>query len=141
MALDLTSLRKAVTALGDVLDRCEDEAVTSGLDPVTRNALRAGAIQHFEFTFELCWKFMQRWLRHNAESEEAARPRTRKDLFRMAARWGLIDDPIPWFRYAEARNLTSHTYNEDEAARVYAVARSFLGDARALLARLEQAND
>ena len=61
MALDLSSLRKAVTALGQTLERCEDDALLARLDEVTRNALRAGAIQHFEFTFELCWKFIQRW--------------------------------------------------------------------------------
>lgn len=141
MSLDLTSLRKGVHALGQVLERCEDDALVSGLDPVTRNALRAGAIQHFEFTFELCWKFIQRWIRRNRGPEDADFPRSRNELFRLAARYRLIPDPTPWFGYAEARNLTSHPYNDDEAARVYGVTRRFLADARILLARLEAAND
>jgi nucleotidyltransferase substrate binding protein (TIGR01987 family) len=141
VTLDLSSLRKAVNALGQVLERCEDEALTSSLDPITRNALRAGAIQHFEFTFELCWKFMQRWIRLNRGPGDADLPRTRKELFRLAARHDLVDDPTSWFAYAEARNLTSHTYNDEEAARVYQVTQRFLADAKTLLNRLEAAND
>lgn len=141
MPLDLTSLRKAVSALEQALLRCENEALLAGLDEVTRNVLRAGVIQHFEFTFELSWKFIQRWIRLNRTPEDADFPRTRKELFRLAARAGLIEDPAPWFVYAEARNLTSHTYNDEEAARVYDVARRFAGDARHLLSRMEAAND
>ena len=141
MALDLSSLRKAVTALGQTLERCEDDALLARLDEVTRNALRAGAIQHFEFTFELCWKFIQRWLRANLSPEEAEFPRTRKELFRVAARHGLVADPLPWFEYAEARNLTSHTYDDDQAARVYEIAGRFFADARGLLGQLDARND
>ncbi|MHB8765813.1 MAG: HI0074 family nucleotidyltransferase substrate-binding subunit [Deferrisomatales bacterium] len=141
MPLDLSSLRKAVEALDATLDRCQDDALLAGLDAVTRNALRAGAIQHFEFTFELCWKFVQRWLRENGAPEDADHPRTRKELFRLAARRGLVADPLPWFAYGDARNLTAHTYNEDQAAAVYETTRQFAIDARSLLQRLEAAND
>jgi nucleotidyltransferase substrate binding protein (TIGR01987 family) len=95
MPLDLTSLEKAVNALRAVLARAEDRTLMSGLDETTRQAIRSGVIQHFEFTFELCWKFMQRWLRENSIPEDADLPRTRKDLFRHAARLGLIEDPVP----------------------------------------------
>lgn len=141
MPLDLGGLRRATEALSATLERCEDDALMAGLDHVTRNAIRAGAIQHFEFTFELCWKSIQRWLRENATPEDAEHPRTRRELFRLAARHGLIQDPTPWFAYADARNLTSHTYNEDQAAAVYAAARRFAADAAALLRRLEAARD
>ena len=73
----------------------------SSLDEVTQYAIRAGVIQHFEFTYELSWKFIQRWLRLNASAEDAE-PLTRRELFRTAARYGLIGDPQPWFRYSEA---------------------------------------
>ena len=141
MSLDFSNLRRAVEALCATIERCQDDALLASLDTVTRNALRAGAIQHFEFTFELCWKFMQRWLRENATPEDADHPRTRRELFRLAARHGLIDDPVPWFEYGDARNLTSHTYNEDQAAAVYATVERFAVDAKSLLGRLEAAND
>ena len=138
--LDLQSLRLALAAMEAALLRTEDPAVTEPLDEVTRSTLRAGVIQHFEFTFELCWKFMQRWLRTNATPEEADLPRTRKDLFRAAARHGLISEPLHWFEYAEARNITSHAYDIAKAAKVYAIARRFAPDARELLEQLDARN-
>ena len=68
MALELESLKKAIGALGDVLDREHDQDLMASLDTVTQNGLKAGAIQHFEFTYELCWKFMKRWLEANVGS-------------------------------------------------------------------------
>lgn len=103
--------------------------------------IRAGVIQNFEFTYELCWKFMQRWLKDNQNREEAGLPRTRKELFRMAARYELIKDPLPWFEYGDARNLTAHTYNEDKAEIVFKQAVQFVDDARYLLEQLERLND
>ncbi len=110
------------------------------LDEGTRDVIRAGVIQNFEFTFELCWKFIRRWMRING-TPEGAEPRTRKDLFRMAARSELIQDPGPWFAYAEARNITSHTYDKKKADSVYQVAVSFVKDARLLFEQLRVTND
>lgn len=111
------------------------------MNEITQTAIRAGVIQHFEFTYELCWKFIQRWIRMNKTPEDADCARTRKELFRMAARYGLIADPTPWFAYGEARNITSHTYNEETAEAVYEAALQFVADAKYLLAQLEKFND
>jgi len=141
MILDLESLRKALNSFEALVAKTSDGAFMSGLDDVTRFGLKAGVIQNFEFTYELCWKFLQRWIRANVSPEDSDHPRTRKDLFRMAARYGLIDDPDPWFVYGDARNLTSHTYSESIAEEVYAIALKFIKDAGVLLNRLEKAND
>jgi len=141
MNLDLHSLRKAVTAMQQILERSEDSTLMAGLDEITRKAIRSGAIQHFECTFDRAWKFMQRWIRNNLAPEEADYPRTRKDLFRIAAQNGLIADPAPWFGYAEARNITSHTYDQTQADPIYRTAQRFIEDARYLLDQLERRND
>ena len=106
-----------------------------------RDTVRAGVIQNFEVAYESSWKFIQRWLRENGPPQDADSPRTRKDLFRMAAKAGLLDDPIPWFRFGEARNLTSHTYDEAQARECFEVAITFSPYAGQLLARLESRND
>ena len=139
MALDLSSLEKAI----DALQRSVNAAQTDpdSLNEDIREAVRAGVIQNFEVAYELSWKFVQRWIRENRTPEDAEHPRTRKDLFRLAARYGLVGDPEPWFVYGDARNLTSHTYNEARAVSVYETAKDFLGDAKYLLERLKAAND
>jgi len=139
MTLELDSLRKAVDALSRSLLASDAAMATLGDD--LRDTIRAGVIQHFEMAYEQCWKFMQRWLRENVSPEAADFPRTRKELFRMAARQGLISDPAPWFTFGDARNLTSHTYDEAQAVTVYEAARLFLPHAQELLDRLEERND
>ena len=84
---------------------------------------------------------LQRWIKNNISPEEAEHPRTRKELFRIAARKGLIQDPTAWFEYAEARNMTSHTYDENNALSVFETAKKFLPDAELLLSKLGELND
>lgn len=140
MPLDLTSLQKAVTALEEVLAQSDDEPFMAGLNRVARNAIKSGVIQHFEFTYELCWKFMKRWIEMNV-SPGMADGVTRRELFRLAAEQRLIGDVEQWMRYHDARNLTSHTYEPAVAEEVYTVAQGFAVDARGLLTALECRRD
>ncbi len=139
MALDLTSLHLALEALARSVETAERLGGCG--DAALLETVRAGVIQQFEVAYELSWKFLQRWLRENAAAEEADFPRTRKELFRAAARFGLIDDPLPWFGFGEARNRTAHTYDGETALDVFGEAARFLPKGRDLLTRLSQRND
>jgi len=108
MPLNLESLRKSI----DVLERSL-HAVHSHMDTFSddlKETIRAGVIQNFEVAYEQCWKMIQRWLKENINAEEAEFPTTRKELFRMAASYGLISDPLTWFVYCDTRNLSLDTY-------------------------------
>jgi len=141
MKLELTSLRKAVESLERTLNVANDRDFIAELNPDQIDAIKAGVIQNFEVAYELCWKYIQRWLRQNISPADAEYPRTRKEFFRMAARYGLIDDPLAWFTYGDARNLSSHIYDEQKAETVYQTALRFITDAKFLLERLEERND
>ncbi|MCE5319392.1 MAG: nucleotidyltransferase substrate binding protein [Parachlamydia sp.] len=69
-----------------------------------------GAVQAFKFTYELAWKTMKRILKKRGVEVQAPR-----DTFREAARNKLISNPEQWFIFLEKRNLTSHTYKEENA--------------------------
>jgi nucleotidyltransferase substrate binding protein (TIGR01987 family) len=140
MPLDLSSLRKGLSSLRTALQVAAAEKM-SAFDKATQEVIKAGVIQNFEFTYELCWKFIQRWLKENHPGEDADLPRSRRELFRMAARHGLIDDPAPWFNYGDARNMTAHVYDERRAQIVYDAALRFINEAEALLKCLEANND
>ncbi|MCM2257813.1 MAG: nucleotidyltransferase substrate binding protein [Vicinamibacteria bacterium] len=140
MPLELDSFRSAVSALHAALAKSEDDRFMATLDDVARGLIQAGVIQHFEFTYELCWKFTRRWLEHNL-SPGVADGVSRRELFRLAAESRLITDVEQWLRYHEARNLTSHTYDPPVAERVYQTARSFAADAQKLLEAIEARND
>ncbi len=104
-----------------------------------REVIEAGVIQNFESTYELCWKFMVRWISQEISPEEAS-PRTKRDIFRTAARYGLIRDPKPWFRFAEACNMTSHAYDRKKAEVVLTIAGEFLSDAIDFYREIEAVN-
>ncbi|MCX8049212.1 MAG: nucleotidyltransferase substrate binding protein [Methylohalobius sp.] len=140
MLLDLESLQKAVAGLKSVLAKSDDTTFMNSLDEVAQNAIKAGVIQYFEFTYELCWKFMKRWLEMNI-SPMVADGVSRRQLFRLAAEHRLIADVDRWMRYHAARNETSHTYNPEISERVYKAAHDFARDAEDLLKALEARND
>ena len=140
MPLELDSLMKAVAALNAVLAKSNDAEIMRRLDEITQNAIKSGAIQHFEFTYELCWKFIKRWLEMNI-SPTAADGVTRRELFRLAAENRLIVDVDQWMRHHDARNQTSHTYDPAVAESVYSAAHDFARDAQRLLEALEARND
>ena len=68
---------------------------------------KAGAIQAFEFCYELSWKTMKHFL--EKRGLEVGSP---KDTFRKAALEKLIPNPEVWFDFQKYRNLTVHTYNK-----------------------------
>lgn len=69
---------------------------------------KSGAIQAFEFCFELSWKTLKKVLAF--KRLQVANPR---DTFREAAANYYIIDLELWFIFIEYRNLTSHAYNQD----------------------------
>lgn len=101
-----------------------------------RNELeRDGVIQRFEYTFELCWKSIRRYLIFLGRADVSGSPRP---LFRDALEEHLIPDIDPWFTYLEARNATVHIYNRDQAEKVFKAIEGFSADAEALLHALRQ---
>jgi nucleotidyltransferase substrate binding protein (TIGR01987 family) len=139
MKLDLSSLRKAVGSLEKTAKVAADAGFTGGLTDDQRDAVRAGLILNFEFTYELCWKFMKRWLEANLGSANVEGV-TRRELFRLAAESKLIFDVDKWMEYHDARNETSHTYDEETAEDVSETAGRFLRDAQSFLKAMESRN-
>lgn len=140
MTLDLSSLQKAVEALDNSISSYETNRNNDSLSANDKETLKSGVIQNFEVVYELCWKFMKRWIEKNAAGE-IADGFTMKKLFRIASEHRLLEDVERWFDYYEARNLTSHTYDASNAEKAFEAAMKFIHDAKALLRVLEERND
>ena len=121
--LILTPFHKAVESLEEVIAQPKNEFI------------RDATIQRFEYTYELAWKMVKRHLDWRGFGDTASL--SKRDLWREAAKIGLIDDAEKWFEYHQARNETSHTYDENTAEEVCAAALKFAPDARRLLIALE----
>jgi nucleotidyltransferase substrate binding protein (TIGR01987 family) len=137
MVLDLSSLRDALAALKASLRYLASDLAA---DPGLRDQFRAAAIQAFEFTYELSFKFMKRQLTQIVAVPSAVDEMTFMQVARAAAEAGLIADVTRFFEYREARNITSHSYDRVKAERIVAQLDRFAEDVSYLLARLEARN-
>jgi nucleotidyltransferase substrate binding protein (TIGR01987 family) len=118
MALSLSELEKAVQRLAEALAQPKNEFI------------RDSVIQRFEFTVELSWKIARKVLGLTSTAP--------KVVLREMAQAGVILDPELWFGLLEARNLTSHSYNEEIAERIYQVASGAMPEFQSLLKALKR---
>ena len=72
------------------------------------------AIQRFEFTVELAWKTVQKFLRG-----QDIVCRSPKECVKEAFKFGLVVDDPRWVKMFDDRNLTVHTYDEKTAEEIY----------------------
>ncbi len=93
---------------------------------------KLAATQAFEFCYELAWKTIKKLF-----ESEGFPIGTPKIAFRKAASEGLISSPEIWFTFQEARNLTSHTYEQETLDEVVAVFKPFSLELDLLIKNLE----
>ncbi len=75
---------------------------------------KAGVIQYFEITFELAWKLLKDYLGYLGYDVKSPR-----DSIKRAFNLELISNGEQWLNALVDRNLTVHTYNQDEADAIY----------------------
>ncbi|MBF0110065.1 MAG: nucleotidyltransferase substrate binding protein [Magnetococcales bacterium] len=69
---------------------------------------KEGAIQRFEFAFELAWKTLKDYLESQGVVIKEATPRK---VLKEAFSVGILDDAQVWMDILHHRNLLSHTYD------------------------------
>jgi nucleotidyltransferase substrate binding protein (TIGR01987 family) len=134
---NITGLKNAVASLERALRILLKKEQDKSTEPDEMELLHAGLVQNFEFTYELGWKHMKRWLEFNIGRDSAAGI-TRNELFRLAAENLLIADVEKWMDFHKARNSAAHEYSGMIAENVYEKVREFLPYAKDLLSRLEE---
>jgi nucleotidyltransferase substrate binding protein (TIGR01987 family) len=105
--LQRENFEKALRRLHEALAQPEDSFV------------RDSIVQRFEFTFEMAWKTLYRFLRDKGENVAAKA----WDVLPVAFESRLISDAEAWERLREYRNDTSHEYDEARAALIVAYIR------------------
>ena len=140
MKLDLTALQRASASLSEAVTNACDTSFMNTINESQQKLIIAGVIQNFEFTYELSWKFIKRWLSENVGSTYVDGV-SRRELFRLAAEHQLIDDVDEWMFYHTARNQTSHSYDEHTALEIFDAANPFAHLAIQLLDKLKARND
>lgn len=128
----------SVEELGKAIARLEESLAAYGQTP--ENLMyRDSVIKRFEFTFEVAQsvlrKFVSAYSVHLKDREHMTFP----TLIRTASQDGVLREGYDvWHGFREARNRTSHTYNEDQALAVLKIVPPFLSEVRFLHERLRE---
>lgn len=117
----LAALKKATSAF---------EAAVN--PPPANDRERDGAIQRFEFTFELAWKTGKKVLKSLGIEETSPR-----EVIRELATQRLISSAEIWILFLNLRNISSHIYNESQANEVFEKSKTLLPEVKLLLQNIE----
>jgi nucleotidyltransferase substrate binding protein (TIGR01987 family) len=133
-ALDLSALGTAIAQLRTGL---------ATLESAPDNLLyRDGVIQRFEFTYGLCHRMLLRFLEATSAAPEEVDQMSFATLVRTGNERGLLRSDWDWWKAVrEARNITSHTYDQATAEQVMRAIPDFLLEAEFLYEQLQQRGD
>ena len=135
MSIDFSSLANAISQLEKSIMFARSDMAQQ--DDELFEQLRNSVIQCFEFTYELSWKMLRRYLEETAATPEEIETSTFQNLIRRGNEKGLLrSDWLRWKIYRQARTDSSHTYDVDKAEAVYEIAPDFLDEARYLYHQL-----
>ncbi len=136
MALDISSYKRAIAQLEAYFQLAESDV--AGTDDTHSRALRAGAIQAFEYTYELAIKTLRRYLEEVDASPGVIQAMSFNELIRKGYEEDLLQAELSeWQQFRKSRGTTSHGYDEDKAQFVYENIPAFLAEAQFLRNELE----
>jgi nucleotidyltransferase substrate binding protein (TIGR01987 family) len=115
-------LEKALLQLGKALDETES--------PIVRDA----CLRRFKLSYELLWKTLKIFL----EEIHGVRAVSPRQVFKEAFALSIIDEELTFVEMIESRNTLSHTYNEEQAAKIYVKCAAYLKAMKSVLAQLNK---
>jgi len=140
MSIDTAFLRRCIRTL----ELAREELGKRGEgDDVFYDIFRAACVKEFELVLEQSGKLLRKRLAAFFASNRQADRLPFKDLFRHAAKHGLLDTETVerWLHYRDNRNDTAHDYGEDFAETTLRLLPAFVADAKALADMIERACD
>ena len=139
LPLDLSSLKQAISQLEEALEIYDSELTMT--EPRLKRHMRAAVIQAFEFTYELSFKMIRRYLELASANPAGIDDMSFNDVIREAYKQSLVQaELISWREYRRNRGTTSHTYDEQKAQEVLNSVPDFLIESRYILIQLEKKN-
>lgn len=135
--LEVSALENAIGQLEEALQYCASDLAAT--DKKLALHLRAGAIQAFEFTYELTLKMLKRYLTLTTTNPNIVNEMSFNELIRMGYAKGLLlSELVAWKGFRQDRGTTSHTYNEIKAQDVFENIPVFLKEAQYLVEQLKK---
>lgn len=109
-------------------------------DSVAYDIYRAACVKEFEIILEQTGKLLKKRLKPYFASSKQVDQLIFKDVFRQAAKHGLItlEEAERWLIYRDNRNDTAHDYGEGFANQTLALLLQFILDARRINEVIQQ---
>ena len=107
------------------------------------DVFRSACVKEFEIILEQSGSLLRKRLRPYFASSRQADRLVFKDIFRYAAKHGLISLRAceRWFEYRDNRNDTAHLYGEDFAETTLTLLPDFIADAKELARVVSEGSD
>ncbi len=137
--IDTTDLRRCVLTLETALERLRAREPGD----IEHDLYRAACVKEFELVLEMSGGLPRRRRRDWFASNRRIDSLTFKDVFRHAARNGLVEVEAVerWFAYRDHRNETAHRYGKRFAEGAVELLPDFIVDARALADAIGESRD
>ncbi len=110
--------KESFESLGDAINRLEE---VLKMTPDEHQIVMDATIQRFEFTFELFWKTLKRFL-----FVEGIDVKTPRETLEMAYQLKWINDEKLWLNMLKDRNEIPHIYNDGLVKDIYDRIRKYV---------------
>ncbi len=140
MNLDITFLQRCIETLESALDKLQKHREEKD---VVYDIYRAACVKEFELILEQSGKLLRKRLVDFYDSNLQVDRLNFKDVFRYAAKHGLIDfeSVERWFLYRETLNNTTHNYGVKFAEATLELLPAFIADAKELAKKIAVEDD
>ena len=106
-------------------------------EPPYDNVVLTGLVSLYQICFEQAWKAMKETMEN--EGVNTAVTGSPRSIIKEAYRLHMIDDEAAWLNALQARNLASHTYNQQTALEIISqISSTYLPLFHALQTSIEQ---
>ena len=102
-----SNYKKAFKNLQDAVELASERELS--------NLEKQGMIQAFEFTYELAWNTIKDFFEYKGETDILGS----RDAFQLAFKRGLVANGKDLLSTIKSRQLSSHTYHEEYADKIY----------------------
>ncbi len=102
-------------------------------DELGQEAIKESLVQRFEYTLELSWKILARYIYEDLGIEVMKAP---KPILREAGKLEILDTEM-WLKFVECRNRASHTYQQETLLDILFVMDDFYTHVKNLIEYLE----
>ena len=139
MRINTDHLRRRIESLDHSFATLDDDTQPDWL----LDAMRTACLRHSEVILEQSGRLLRKRLRPWFATNRQADELTFRDVFRHAAKHGLIsaDAGERWLRYRDNRNNTAHDHGKEFAEATLKLLPEFIADAKILADVIETPGD